>query len=131
MHFMPEIVYYTFVKKMKCLYVFFLFHFFFLRVVHTVNSIQLKTDARRVKMVKDVYKTKNSHFNSSTTSKKRIIIQQTQTNPRFNSPIKVLKRSKSRQQPPIATGKRSISPTKLPTVAQKTSVISKIFDFKE
>ncbi len=82
-------------------------------------------------MVKDVYKTKNSHFNSSTTSKKRIIIQQTQTNPRFNSPIKVLKRSKSRQQPPIATGKRSISPTKLPTVAQKTSVISKIFDFKE
>jgi len=100
--------------------------------VRTVNSIQLKIDARKVKMGKDVYKTKNSRFNSSTTSKKRIIIQQTQTNQRFNSPIKVLKRSKSRQQPPpIPTGKQSISPTKLPTVAQKIPAISKIFDFKE
>jgi hypothetical protein len=99
--------------------------------VRTVNSIQLKTDARKVKMVKDVYKTKNSRFNSSTTSKKRIIIQQSQTNQRFNSPIKVVKRSKSRQQPPIPTGKRSISPTKLPTVAQKIPAISKIFEFKE
>ncbi len=75
-------------------------------------------------MVKDVYKTKNAHFNSSSTLKKRIIIQQTKTNARFNSPTKVLKGSKSRQQQPpspIPTGKRSL----LPAVSKKPSSINK------
>ncbi len=64
-------------------------------------------------MVKDGDKTKNSHFNTSKTQKKTIVNQQTQNNRRFNSPMKLLKRSNSKSQqqlPPVPTSKRNILP---------------------
>ena len=75
-------------------------------------------------MMKDVYRTKNSCL-KGVTSKKRIVKQQTQRNPTFNSTMNVLKRSKPREQPTV-TVKRNVIPVKLPTIVKKTPPTSNI-----